>query len=284
MHMEYALSNLIVIYFFLSGTAAGAFFISSILGYYPRYKKVCLAGCLVSFFLIAAGSLFLILDLGHPFRFWRLFFLPGINPLSAVAWGSVIIPIFMGLNLLNIFWVSKEHFSLVRKFSLINIIMSFLLGSYTGYLISACKSFPLWHSAIMPPLFFVSGLMSALAVIVLISNIFHIFPEGDKLKDWMRYALIYLILIDAFLLTDYYILYMGFSEAREIANLILFGQFAPLFWKVEVLFGIIFPLLLLLSKWKNNLIIQSIASISVVTGVFVMRYIIVIAGQHFVVH
>src|SRR3989338_2105202 len=271
----------VMIYFFLAGTAAGMYIVSAILRLLPdrdKYHKLSMTGMVLAFISVSIGTFFLLVDIGHPERFWRLFYLPGLNPVSAIAWGSILIPLFSLICLIDIYLLLKKKpaKALLHYFG---IFVAFGLGSYTGFLIGVCKAYPLWHSAIMAPLFFISGCMSGLGVIILFSNLLNIFSPTERVSVWLRHALLYFILIDLFLLTDYYVLYMGYSEAREVALMVLIGQFALLFWVGEILLGVISPFVILVSPLKNSKIGQIMASLLTIGGVVVMRYIIVIGGQ-----
>lgn len=271
----------VMIYFFLAGTAAGMYIVSAILRLLPdrdKYHKLSMTGMVLAFISISIGAFFLLADIGRPERFWRLFYLPGLNPFSAIAWGSILIPLFSIICLIEIYLLVKKK-PVIGLLHYFGILAAFGLGSYTGFLIGVCRAYPLWHSAIMAPLFFVSGCMSGLGVIILFSNLLNIFSPTERVSVWLRHALLYFILIDLFLLTDYYILYMGYSEAREVALMILTGQFALLFWVGEILLGVISPFVILVSPLKNSKIGQILASLLTIGGVVVMRYIIVIGGQ-----
>lgn len=282
MEIEITFGLPIAIYFFFAGTAAGAFIVSAILNLLPdkeKYRKLSILGMVLALVCVSLGAMVLLVDLGHPERFWRLFYLPGLNPWSAIAWGSIFIPLFSLICLMEIYFLLKAKKPTTNLLHYLGIFIAFGLGSYTGFLIGVCKAYPLWHSAIMAPLFFVSGCMSGLGVIIIFSNILKIFLPTDRVAIWLRRTLLYLILIDLFLLSDYYILYMGYSEAKEVALMILTGKLALLFWVGEILLGVISPLAILLSPLKNTRKGLVWASILTIGGVFVMRYIIVIGGQ-----
>jgi len=283
MKIEIVFGLPIVLYFFLAGTAAGSFIISAILLLTKdrdKYRKLSLLGMILAFICLFVGCISLVFDLGHPLRFWRLMYLPGINLVSAIAWGSFFIPLFFLMCLIEIYLLIKQK-PIPNILHYFGILVSFGLGSYTGFLISVCKAFPLWHSAIMAPLFFVSGCMSGIGTILLFSNTLKIFSPLDTVSIWLRKTLLFLVLIDLFLLTDYYILYMGYSEAKEVAIMILAGQFAVPFWLGEILLGVISPIIILISPLKDTKKGQIAASILAIIGVFIMRYIIVIGGQVF---
>lgn len=280
MEIEIVFGLPIVLYFFFAGTAAGLFIISAVTNLLEKekYIRLSLTGLILSFLSLSAGALLLLSDLGKPLRFWRLFYLPGLNPVSAITWGNIFISLFFIIVLAEIaFFFFKKKIPALLHYA--GILISFGLGSYTGFLIGVCKGYPLWHSAIMAPLFFVSGCISGTGLILLVSVLSGLLTPQDKATVVLRRTLLFLLLIDLFLLTDYYILYMGYSEAKEVALLILTGRFATLFWLGEVLIGVAVPILLLFSGMKNTRPGLALAGLTSVIGVIIMRYIIVIGGQ-----
>jgi molybdopterin-containing oxidoreductase family membrane subunit len=195
----------------------------------------------------------------------------------------MIIILFSACSLAYLYFLFiKKDDDKAILFAKIGIVLAIALASYTSFLISMGKARPLWHSAIMPPLFLFSSGISGLAIVMLIANLLGKISPKDIEIQKMGKILIILILVDIFFLNDMYVLYIGIAEAKEIALLLLAGKFAFLFLGVELLFGSIFPIFLLskknIAETKGGQILASIASL---VGVFTMRYIIIIAGQYF---
>jgi len=194
----------------------------------------------------------------------------------------VIIALFFLCALIYLYYllIARDD-TKARLWARIGIVIAVALATYTGILLSMGKGRPLWHSAIMAPLFLVSGCISGSALILLLANVLAKYSPDDEVMRTLRRILIILILIDIFFLSDMYVLYVGLAEAQEVALLLLIGKFAFLFWGVELLLGSIFPILILYTKrWGNTKAWQVIASVLALVGVFTMRYIILIIGQH----
>jgi formate-dependent nitrite reductase membrane component NrfD len=280
---ENAYSYLIWLYFYVGGMGAGSFLVSALSIIYgkEKYERFTQVGAVSSLILIIMGGFLLLLDLGQPLRSFYL--LTHFSVTSPISWGTIFIGGFSIISLIYNYYIFKvknnEKAIICAK---IGIYLSIALGSYASFLIALAKARPLWHSAVMPPLFLVSSCISGMAFILLIVNIFKTDSIEQGVMERMGKILAILILIDIFLLSDMYVLYIGFAEAHEMALLLLVGKYAFLFWGIELCLGSIFPVYLLLSrkfsKSRGAMILSSVCSL---IGVLAMRYIIVIAGQHF---
>jgi len=273
---------LVLAYFFLGGMGGGSFIVSAILKIYgkEKYKDIANIGAFCSVILVGLGGFCLLLDLEQPLRIFLLFI--NINISSPISWGGIIISLFFICTLIYLYYMLiAKNDAKARFWGWIGIIIAILLASYTGLLLSMAKARPLWHSAIMPPLFLVSSGISGVAMILLAANVLAKYSPEDEVMRTLERILIILILIDIFFLSDMYVLYVGLAEAQEVALLFLIGKFAFLFWGVELVLGSILPVVILATKkLANRKRWQILASLLTLVGVFSMRYIIVIIGQY----
>lgn len=273
----------ILLYFFLSGTAGGAFICATLITLFTKKEekinKLALYEAITSLICLILGTTLLFLDIGHPARAWRLFIIPLLNPTSAISWGSIILPAHFAMLCTYIYSLITQNEVLARRTSYTGLFIGTLLITYTGFLLSTCKAFPLWHSAMLVPLFFASGCLSGLSLLILIGFGYKILSINDSITISIRRIFLLLVIVDSLIFTDYYVLYVGFFESYEVAKLVLFGSLAFLFWGVEVFFGILIPIYILCSSYGRTEKGLVVASICAIIGVFTMRYIIVIGGQ-----
>jgi formate-dependent nitrite reductase membrane component NrfD len=282
MEQELAFGWPILIYFFLSGTSGGAFICATILTLFAKktekIKRLVLYEAITSLVCLALGAMFLLFDLGQPLRGLFLVAIPFLNPTSPIAWGSFFI--FANFVLLSayIYSIYKDKEQLSKRLSYIGMFIAAGLVCYTGFLLSVSSS-PLWQSAILVPLFFASGCISGLSLLFLLNYAFKVMSKEDLVFLSIRKIMLLMIIIDGAILTDYYIVYSAIVKGYESAKIILFGQFSFAFWGGEVIVGIILPIVVILSNFGKTEKGLAVTGLLAMTGVFIMRYIIVFAGQ-----
>jgi protein NrfD len=279
-------------YLFLGGLAAGILFFSSlyvILGKENQFKAAVRKAPLITPLLLIIGLGALFLDLKHKPFFWQLYTTIKLqSPMSWGAWTLLLITpisfIWAALNIKEIWpdwdWkydFLKEFETWCRKNLLpiawITILLSVILGIYTGILFSAFNARPLWNTSILGPLFLTSGLSTGAAAIMLMSK------DHLERKAFARIDLL-LIAIELFLITH---MFMGFMASTQVqidaANLFLGGSYTAPFWIFVVGLGLVIPALLeVLELMKKEVPVIVPASL-VLFGGIMMRFIIAYAGQ-----
>jgi formate-dependent nitrite reductase membrane component NrfD len=206
---------------------------------------------------------------------WGAWVLMAITPLSMVWVGSYLKELYPAWNwkfrILEAFegWAIKNRTNLAW----IMVVLAVILGIYTGILLSAFNARPLWNTAILGPLFLVSGMSTGAAVILLIS-------KDHKERKIMGRIDILLILIELFFIVH---LFMGFKAGSEAqinaANLFLGGSFTAPFFTFVVLLGLIFPAFLEILELRGVKVPIVIPAILILLGGLIFRFLIVEAGQ-----
>lgn len=279
-------------YLFLGGMAAGILFFSAL--YYIRGREKSLPTAVkwstfLTPFILVLGLFFLLLDLKHPAYFWRLF--TTIRLQSPMSWGAWVLMVITPLSILwsgsylkelvpNWKWQWKfldRLEGLVIRFRMpiawIMLIYALILGIYTGILLSTFNARPLWNTALLGPLFLVSGLSAGAAAIMWMSK---------KHLERRLFTQIDLILIgiELFLIVH---LFMGFLAGPEVqqeaASLFLNGRFALPFWGLVVGLGMILPLLMEVLELRGKKIPAALPALLILTGSLIFRIIMVEAGE-----
>ncbi len=148
------------------------------------------------------------------------------------------------------------------------------LGGYTGVLLSALGARALWGSALLGPLFLVSGISSGAALAMLLPVTTEergFLGRADVHAMWLELALIAFFLVG---------LSTGGADARAAAGLILGGPFTAPFWALVVVAGLVVPSLMELLERRLHLAATAVAPALVLAGGFALRWILVAAGQH----
>jgi len=271
-HMAY--NWMVAVYFFLGGLGAGAFLLSVAANYWRQeLKPVAKTASVVAPIAVAVGLFFLWLDLGMPFRVWRLFL--SFNPRSALSWGVWFLNIFFVLSLINAWLSLKGQTDKAKGVAYLGVPFAVLVGAYTGVLLGQSPGSALWHSALIPVLFLNGGLISGIAAAI----IFSVKRESGELLSKLGKVVAWLVVLElGLLIVELLALFNGGTEGVEAANALLAGEFSLLFIGVEVVLGALIPLLILLRS-KVSPAALAVASALVLVGVFTMRYVIVIGGQ-----
>lgn len=282
----------IPVYLFLGGLAAGLLFFASYYTIRGKENEMPAAVKWAPFFVpfaLVLGLAALFYDLTNKFYFWRLY--TTIRLESPMSWGAWVL---MLVTPLSFFWIASylkelfpkwvwpfkflddtmDWFARNRKlFAWIILPLAIILGIYTGILLSAFNARPLWNNSILGPLFLVSGLSTAAALIIWLSKSDHerhIFSRIDLV----------LIAIELFIIIH---MFMGFqagpSVQLEAASLLLGGEFTVIFWVFVVIFGLIFPALLEILEIYGFKVPVAVPVILVLIGGLVFRFVMVEAGQ-----
>lgn len=282
----------IPIYLFLGGLAAGILFFAGVFYILGKEKEmpatVKWAPFLVPIALIL-GLFMLFLDLKHKLYFWQLY--TTIRLESPMGWGAwvlmIITPIsfvWVGSYMTELFPAWDWKFKFLRKFekwAVKNrkyiawpmVIYAVILGIYTGILLSAFNARPLWNTALLGPLFLVSGMSTGAAAIILMSK------SHEERKIIGRLDIL-LIVIELFFITH---MIMGFLAGSEVqinaAQLFLGGEFTVSFWVFVILLGLLFPVTLEVLELLGYKVPIILPAILILVGGLIFRFIMVEAGQ-----
>jgi formate-dependent nitrite reductase membrane component NrfD len=193
----------ILLYFYLGGIAAGAYFVSTLIDLVGSQddRDLPRVGYLIAFPLVMLCGLFLTVDLERPERFWHMLFRSAVvhqaleegwplaghawktmggafllkrwSPMSAGAWALTIFGACSFCTFLGSLWPEGRlarglrHSLFARVVQGIGCLVGFFVASYTGALLTATNE-PLWSdSTWIAPLFLSSAASTGLATMLL---------------------------------------------------------------------------------------------------------------------
>ena len=275
----------IATYFYLTGLSAGSFIISTMAYGFGmvRFKPVGKIGVVMATLLLLVAPIILLIDLEQPLRFWHLIFYLRIT--SPITWGTFLLSLYPLNCMVYGYFMFKGDLKRTKIFGLIGIPLALMVHGYTGFILALGKARVLWNTAIMPPIFLVSAMVSGLALMILVVVVKDFVLQRKKEPDRpLIYALgkfmVASILLDLILIgIDLTVLLTSTTEAYMAAHMLLAGEFSFLFLGVEILLGAVLPLILLLFPFTRRWIpAYVLASVLVMVGIFAMRCIMVIGG------
>jgi formate-dependent nitrite reductase membrane component NrfD len=287
----------IPVYLFLGGMAAGTMILGSLLAGRKDERSPAARWLLFApAALLSLGMLALFLDLANKLHVWRFYL--AFRWTSPMSWGAWILLVVYPVSLLFALG-SLDEPSLERVVALAgraglaglvkaaralavrrldalrgaNLVVGAALGVYTGVLLSTLGARALWSSALLGPLFLVSGLSTGAAFMMLFPVSVeerHALARLDLVAIGLELALLALFLVG---------LSTGSAAARDAAGLVLGGAFTAQFWTLVVAAGLLVPALLELLEARLGLRFTAAAPALVIAGGFALRWILVAAGQ-----
>jgi protein NrfD len=282
----------IPVYLFLGGFVAGLMMIAGYFLYRGRDRNadcVCFVLPSLGVILLSLGMFALFLDLEHKRFVWRLY--TTFMPLSPMSWGAWILllvyPALFATMLLRVpaplgeRWPSLAAWSAgfnaragaARRVGVVNMALGFLLGTYTGVLLSSLGARPLWNTPLLGLLFVASGLSGAAAFV-------HMVARNREEREMMARADNGFIAAELVLLGAMFIWMLSSSEIQQrAAVLLLGGAFASTFWVFVVLLGLVIPLIYQSMAVRHRVPHSLLMPVLVIVGGLVLRFVIVEAGQ-----
>jgi formate-dependent nitrite reductase membrane component NrfD len=286
-------------YLFLGGLAGGAYMVGALTDLFKKEKYAVLSksGILASFVSIVLGLVLLVFDLKR-FKEVPLVILNAYRrfPGSIMTVGTWIITGFTLVSLVTVvLWYLDGH-GLVRKIvEVIGVILGLATAAYTGILLSFARGVPFWNSGFLPWLFVLSGLLTGLAISVLLIPIAAVFmPKafGDFKSTWNATPE-YLELIGysddlgipmIFIETAVMLLYLVTTPSTGI---LWSGSGISLYFYAYLLLALLMPLALTYynqklttaGRHKTVIYLTLLTTVLVLVGGFLLRYVVLIGGQ-----
>ena len=289
----------------LSSIALGAGAFSLCAGVYlfglKRYQPIARTATFVGLIGYTMATLALILDIGKPERFWHSLVYWNTHSLLWEVTMCVVlyltVLVFEAMPILaNLQWLRKRFpklTSLMERvhhyapfLAIVGLGLSSLHQSSLGAAYGVIKARPFWFKPEMSVLFMLSAIVGGIALTLFASMLSSRLTNKAKVNDvlieraaqFVGYLLIgyfYFRAWDALATT--YTYDPGRSEGLRFLT---HGPFAFNFWIVEMLLGMIVPMILLLYKpTRMNRFWRMIALLLVAAGVVAFRWDTNITGQ-----
>ena len=283
----------IAIYLFLIGISAGLVTLAVLLRrFYPQAggadSPLLRTTLIVGPGAVILGLLILVFHLTRPWTFWKLMFHYSFT--SVMSMGVMLFQLYMVVLVL---WLAKifEHDLLAlqqrwlpklgivqkvlslltpvhRGLETLMLVLAVLLGAYTGFLLSALKSYPFLNNPILPVLFLFSGISSGAAVALIAMAI----RQRSNPHSTEAHFLLVALFVGLALGDD--------GKVRALVAALGGGFWTWWFWLGVAGLGLIVPMLL--KPWVNRSsgipAVLAACGASLV-GVLMLRFFILYAGQ-----
>ena len=264
----------VVLYLFFGGTGGGLFLVGFVLERLSLMVPLARVAEVLGPIFVLIGCGFLLLHAGSGFKtkIYLLFLKPEKSWISRGTWIIAIFVIsafiYTGLGR-GAFW------------GWVAGIFSLLMAIYPGFLLAENKAVPLWSNSVLPTLFLVSGLSTAVAFLLMMGPLLggakdEAAMRGFRILAWMD---VFIIVTQLVILWNF----LGvksdkgttFSESLRLLK-------GPLFTVGTLLVGLLLPLVLHLFvvTGGKSMGLGTMTGILLITGGICLRFAIVRAGVY----
>ncbi len=255
---------------------------------------------------------------GHWFKFLNLYTVINLSPMSIGTWlltAFIGLSLVYAYTFLATDGAPGDRWDALRRScAWLGVPMGISVAVYTGVLLGAMPSRPFWNSPVLALIFLFSALSTGVAAIMLTRTLFrkfqirrleavsassstrrtsdldvegqyhqsgYILAASDTLLIGLELTAIFLFLIFA---------YLTVGDVRYAVSVILFGgSLAGTFWFWVIFLGLVLPALVELYYVTQRLLlhqsfavplgIEIVVPTIVLAGGFMLRYVVVVAGQ-----
>lgn len=294
----------IISFMFFVGLSAGGLIIASAgrLFHVDHFKPIVRLAVLEATVTIAIAALLIIPDLGMPSRIYNLFI--HAHWMSPMIWDITVILIYLVLSLLYVWlytrrdlaargsWMAlgtkdsgatgrDRDYRLTYGLAWIALPAAVLVHSITAWIFGLQISRGFWYSAIMPPLFISSALVSGLALVIVLSMATRRAGRvtfDDGLISYLGGILAIFVAVEAFLVLSEVLAGYYPGVATDAVRQLFTGRYAPGF-ALEVIVGLVIPFILLaVASLRRRPSLVLIASVLALVGIFVHRANLIVVG------
>lgn len=307
----------VIIYLFLAGVGAGALTVSSSVllrgggGWFGgQHFRIARYGALIAPLPLIIGTGMIVFELGtfrtgieqfdiaKLFKWINLFKTVNLSPMNIGSWVlglCILLSLAYAWTFLSPTTCAKDDQCQVRRaMAWVGVPLGMAVAIYTGIMLGAMPSRPFWNSQIMGMLFLFSALSTGVAAILCLHAICHC-EESPETRAQAGYILsvsdallIGLELLIVFLFILFAHLTIG-DPAHAIAVILPGGPLDWWFWIGVILIGMVIPGLVELRHTLPKLLhhnpymvlrsVEITIGVLVLVGGFLLRYVIVVAGQ-----
>ena len=174
---------------FLVGVAASAVMV--VLPYYlhsyKAFGRMVILGEFLAVSAVLMCSLFILVDLGQPFRVLNVFLYP--SPRSPMFWDSVVLTGYLLINLvIGLVTLGAERRGVappgwVKPLIYLSIPWAVSIHTVTAFLYSGLAARPFWMTAVLAPRFLASAFASGPAFLIILALILRRYTSFDPGKE-----------------------------------------------------------------------------------------------------
>jgi molybdopterin-containing oxidoreductase family membrane subunit len=277
-------------YTFLVGVAAAAvvLVIPAYIYHWQPIKEIVILGELLAISAVIMVFGFVMVDLGHPERFWHMLPIVGkLNfPFAVLSWGVMAFNTYLTLNIVIVTYLLYKMYMdrtpnkrILWPLVIISIPLAISIHTVTACIYNGMVARPYWNASILAPRFLASAFCSGPAIITILLQILRRTTRLKiqdaaiwKIAELMAYAMainLFLTGAEAFkefyaggehvVFTQYYWLGLG-----------RYNALVPYAW-AALAFNFTAFLLLLIPRTRRNFITLNLGCLLVYSGTYIEK-------------
>lgn len=269
-------------YVFFAVAATGTGLVGS-LGHVFRIKKfeaLSRRALLASILLLLSGFAVLAVELSNPFKMIYMLFTPNLS--SPIFWMGAFYGVYLVLLFGEFFFTLKDKHSIATGIAYVSFFVKLAAITNLGRVFAYTAVRDFWSGYYYPAYMIVSAIVSGAAVLLIILHLTSK-DNGEKanLGKTLGQILAGSLLVFAIMQGAKIGLNLNSADGTvaAAASALVSGPIAIPFWGMEVLIGIVAPIVLLLSSKFSSLGKSFWASILTMLGLVFSRLDFVYAGQ-----
>jgi Ni/Fe-hydrogenase subunit HybB-like protein len=278
---------LISTYVFFVVTSTGLCLVSSIGHVFniESLKPIAKRSVFMAIITIIAGFMVIGFEIANPWRM-PIYNMTSPNVTSNIWWMGTLYGAYLFFMLVEYALLSTGRFKQAALFGLAAVVSGIAAHSNLGAVFGLLAGREFWHGPYMPIYFITSAMMSGCAAVIFFSW------AGYRANNWQMSEsyknalhvtsklMLLLICVIAFFTTWKMIGGITGKGAKvESMMALINGPYAVNFWIGEIMLGMVIPFALILLARAGNIKTLFAASASMMIGIFIMRYDLVIVGQ-----
>lgn len=268
-------------YVFFAVAATGVGLISS-LGHVfgiDKFKAIGNRALLTSIVLLLCGFGVLLFELGSPLKMINFLFSPNLS--APIWWMGALYGVYLIMLVIELSYSLKNDHGKVKTVATIAFFVKLAAVSNLGAVFATFYARPFWEGAFYPMHMIVTAILSGAAVLTIVVYLFA--KNSDSYTDMvptLGKTLAAFLAVTLFMEAWQIVvnLYGATADKQSALMALLSGPLSLKFWLLQIVVGLVIPLVFLLKAGYSNKNVFT-ASVLAVIGLLFMRVNFVIVGQ-----
>lgn len=274
---------LIAGYEYFVGISTGLLLVAA-LGYIFHVKAIIPIGkslLMFAIFSLVSGFAILLVELGNPLNFIHYFLTPNFT--SPIWWMAPLYGIYLMLLVSLTVFVVRGNQSLIRPVAIMTAASAVVALVCIGFLFGFIIARPYWNGPISPLYFILTSVFSGIAMASIIAYLHERQKKSENLETvkFLRTLSLSImgVMVIIYIGKTFVGLYGQVPGKYESLLALLTGPLSFNYWILEISLAIVIPFVLIASAQKLSSMKLGLAGLLSLTGIFFMRFNMVIAGQ-----